>query len=359
MTETNGSGDQASNLEQKVIKQVEYYFGDINLARDKFLLEEIKKDDGWVTMETMLKFKRLTAISDDSKVITDALKKSTAGLMEVNEEGDKIRRDPTKALPENNKERREDLKLRTVYAKGFPVKATLDELMEFCDKVGKAEHVKMRRDQLKEFKGSCFIVYHDQESAKKFLEGEECKAYGETELKKMYQHDYFKGKEDEKRVEKEARIKDKEEKKKQKEEAEDEQFKETITPGAILFVKGIPADTSREELKALFEGHARVAYADFDKGDKEGKLRFEEADSAQKAVDAVKAANDGKFTLKETELECSVLEGDDEVKHWKIIFAEMKERKEKAKFQRGRKRNQRGRGPSRGGPPHKRRREDN
>ena len=34
-------------------------------------------------METMLKFKRLSSISDDSKVITEALKKSTAGLMEV------------------------------------------------------------------------------------------------------------------------------------------------------------------------------------------------------------------------------------------------------------------------------------
>ena len=76
---------------------MEYYFGDFNLPRDKFLQEETKSDDGWVsfdfvattcpcftyfdvtgffvvlvslinwgaqvTMETMLKFKRLSDLS--------------------------------------------------------------------------------------------------------------------------------------------------------------------------------------------------------------------------------------------------------------------------------------------------------
>ena len=41
---------------KKVLRQVEYYFGDLNLQRDTFLNEEIKKDsDGWVSLETMMK----------------------------------------------------------------------------------------------------------------------------------------------------------------------------------------------------------------------------------------------------------------------------------------------------------------
>ena len=41
---------------KKVIRQVEYYFGDSNLQRDKFLQDEIAKDpEGWVSLETMLK----------------------------------------------------------------------------------------------------------------------------------------------------------------------------------------------------------------------------------------------------------------------------------------------------------------
>ena len=42
--------------QKKVIRQLEYYFGDSNLQRDKFLQDEIKKDpEGWISLETMLK----------------------------------------------------------------------------------------------------------------------------------------------------------------------------------------------------------------------------------------------------------------------------------------------------------------
>ncbi len=35
-----------AGLEAKIIRQVEYYFGDLNLTKDKFMQEEIQKDDG-------------------------------------------------------------------------------------------------------------------------------------------------------------------------------------------------------------------------------------------------------------------------------------------------------------------------
>lgn len=71
-------GENVDPVAKKIIRQVEYYFGDFNLPRDKFLLEETKSDDGWVTMETMLKFKRLAELSKDEKVIVEALKQSKA-----------------------------------------------------------------------------------------------------------------------------------------------------------------------------------------------------------------------------------------------------------------------------------------
>lgn len=37
---------------------LQYYFGDHNLPRDKFLKEQLQLDDGWVPFETMLKFNR-------------------------------------------------------------------------------------------------------------------------------------------------------------------------------------------------------------------------------------------------------------------------------------------------------------
>lgn len=37
---------------------LQYYFGNHNLPRDKFLKEQIKLDDGWVPLEVMIKFNR-------------------------------------------------------------------------------------------------------------------------------------------------------------------------------------------------------------------------------------------------------------------------------------------------------------
>ena len=33
-------------LVDKIIKQIEYYFGDINMSKDKFMQEEIQKESG-------------------------------------------------------------------------------------------------------------------------------------------------------------------------------------------------------------------------------------------------------------------------------------------------------------------------
>lgn len=40
------------------VSYLQYYFGDHNLPRDKFLKEQLQLDDGWVPFETMLKFNR-------------------------------------------------------------------------------------------------------------------------------------------------------------------------------------------------------------------------------------------------------------------------------------------------------------
>ena len=79
----SNSGDQKSNnkdkmsneqLQAKIVRQVEHYFGDYNLPRDKFLKETIQSDDGWVPMDVMMKFQRLSGLSTDSKVILYNLK---------------------------------------------------------------------------------------------------------------------------------------------------------------------------------------------------------------------------------------------------------------------------------------------
>uniref|UniRef100_G3URG0 Small RNA binding exonuclease protection factor La n=1 Tax=Meleagris gallopavo TaxID=9103 RepID=G3URG0_MELGA len=148
----NGDGENMSILESKICQQIEYYFGNHNLPRDKFLKEQIKLDDGWVPLEVMIKFNRLSRLSKDFGVIVEALRKSKTGLMEINEDKTKIRRSPNKPLPELNDQYKAAIKNRSVYVKGFPLDATLDDIKEWLEDKGPVENIQMRRTLQKTFK---------------------------------------------------------------------------------------------------------------------------------------------------------------------------------------------------------------
>ena len=44
--EVSGMNKESALLEGKIIRQVEYYFGDLNMSKDKFMQEEVQKDEG-------------------------------------------------------------------------------------------------------------------------------------------------------------------------------------------------------------------------------------------------------------------------------------------------------------------------
>lgn len=138
-----------------------------------------------MAVETLVKFNRLRQLSADHQVILSALKKSTAELLEIDEAGERVRR--LKALPEDPTEFETTLKKHTVYAKGFPETATLDELITYFETHGKVLQVFMRRTPAtKLFKGSVFCTFGTEEEAAKFLAAEQVK-YGEAVLEREAQ----------------------------------------------------------------------------------------------------------------------------------------------------------------------------
>merc|ERR1719489_232651 len=156
----------------------------------------------------MLKFKRLSDLSKDEKVIVEALKQSKAGLLEVSEDGSKIRRDPAIPLPENTEESRKLLEARTAYAKGFPKESTtLDELIEYYNESNQdVVSIQMRnycekkgKEKVWKFKGSIFLTLKKEEK------------YKEGALLKKFQKDYLeeKKKEMDERKNKHGNNKDK------------------------------------------------------------------------------------------------------------------------------------------------------
>ena len=97
LTQTTSSSSDP-DLDKKIIRQIEYYLSDVNMVRDKFLKNEVTKDEGWIPLSVLTTFKRLQSLTTDFKTIMNALKNSVSGLLQINETENKIRRHPESSI---------------------------------------------------------------------------------------------------------------------------------------------------------------------------------------------------------------------------------------------------------------------
>ncbi|BFY97835.1 hypothetical protein BsWGS_00875 [Bradybaena similaris] len=422
-TMTGSSSDSVTPSEARIIKQIEYYFGDFNLSRNNFLKQKIQEDDGWVTIDSMLNFNRLKQLTDNAQMICEAVKKSSSGLMEVSEHEDKIRRSPSKPLPDDTKESREEINARTVFAKPFPLDVKLDDLLEFFEGYGQLDNVFMKRHfQKKTLKGSVLVTFSNKEDAAKFVNEEETKfkeqplevkcfktkyfkrkeviartvyakpfpldvtlnnvheffeGYGQLDqvfMRRHFQNKTFKGsvfvtfdKEEDaakfvneekttfkeqalevkcfqtdcfkhKAAQKKAKGKKNTDGKPHKRSADEAKEEETeadleervgqmMTKKTILHLKGLNSKSSREQVKAYISKHAVAAWVEFDQGATEDDIRLLEPLSTCSTQEKAKSASDGKAVLQRlqcpSEIEVRVVEGDEELQYWKIMFKDI------------------------------------
>lgn len=283
--------DKNQNLsteEQAIIKQVEYYFSESNMRRDKFLTQKIDEDEGkWVAISVLLTFNRLKALTEDAKVIAEALLKSSNGIVEVSEDKEKVRRHPDNPLPEFNENRRKELMTRTAYAKGFPLDATMADVLEFFKDFEKIENVILRKyfsaEKEYKFKGSVFILFATKEAAEEFVKREELKCK-EKPLLRYMQEDYLKKKRQEE--------KEKRERRKQKDQKKlVEAMKVELPRKAILhFVTEATPTCRREDIKKKvleLEPSLTISFIHYDMGDKEGDIRFSKEGDGVKFLEKI------------------------------------------------------------------------
>ncbi|KAL1445137.1 hypothetical protein MTO96_029329 [Rhipicephalus appendiculatus] len=122
------------DLQEKIIKQVNYYFGDVNLSRDMFLREKIDMGYGWVEIDVLLTFNKLRSLTE---------KRSRRCL----------RYPPLNQLAFGSKHRR-----------------NVDELLAFFGQFGQCVDVYMRRfHKTRKFKGSVFAIFATKDEADAFL----------------------------------------------------------------------------------------------------------------------------------------------------------------------------------------------
>ncbi|KAI1730700.1 la domain-containing protein [Ditylenchus destructor] len=302
---------------KRIIDQVEYYFGDINLPRDKFLQGEMKKEFGWVSLTTMLNFNRLAKITEDVNEIATALQNSS--LIEISDDKEKIRRSQDHPPPENTLEYWQEIKQRTVYVKGFPQTATLDEIIQFINQHGKTQNVTMRftKSIPKIFKGSVFATFETKETAEKVASNEEIKEYNSEPIFKLMQEDYFSKKNKERRDKKEAEKQIKQAKKSQTVEEQKQSLAATnFVKGLILKVSGVPENTDTMKLKEFFAGFGDVAYASRSGNETLLRIGGEKENAAQELWEKAKEAGSGKVVYNEAELSSEVISGDEEQNYW-------------------------------------------
>lgn len=296
----------------KIMKQVEFYFSDANLPRDRFLQEELKKnEEGWIALSVIASFKRMQALSTDLTVIAEALKGSE--LVEVSADGASVRR--VSALPEQGA----DNMKTCVLVRGFNTETTTLEQLEefFAGASGEVAAIRLRRNpQTKAFKGSVFLHLKSEEEAARLVE---LKALtrGEETLEIMSMTAFM----EEQNAKQMARAS------KKSEESAEESAPLTVedVKKMVLTVTGCPANMDHRLLRTVLTSKGPVAFVENVTAEGFSVVRFKEPVAAD-LITSITA--EGGITMPGMEQALQVREPTEE--EVAAFFAKMQEFKAKA-----------------------------
>lgn len=125
---------------EAVVQQVEFYFSDANITKDKFLLKHVKRNkEGFVSLKLISSFKRVKHLTKDWRQVAVAIEKKSKKL-EVNDLKTKVRR--LEILPEYD----ETTPSRTVVALNLPLeRPTIEAVAELFGVCGDIVLVRILR----------------------------------------------------------------------------------------------------------------------------------------------------------------------------------------------------------------------
>ncbi|NXD86388.1 LARP7 protein, partial [Halcyon senegalensis] len=147
-----------------IAKQVDFWFGDVNLHKDRFLREQIEKSrDGYVDISLLVSFNKMKKLTTDGKLIARAVKSSS--VVELDLEGTRIRR--RQPLGEQPK----DVDSRTVYVELLPKNVSHSWIERVFGKCGNVVYISIPRyKSTGDPKGFAFVEFETKEQAEKAIE---------------------------------------------------------------------------------------------------------------------------------------------------------------------------------------------
>ncbi|KYN17915.1 PREDICTED: la-related protein 7 [Trachymyrmex cornetzi] len=147
-------------LHASILKQMEFYFSDANLNKDRYL-SGLLKENPYVGLEVFTRFNKLRELTTDTNRIAKALQGST--MLKVSEDGTKVCR----LTPIQKKE---DIDQCTIYVQNLPPDADHDWLISIFSKYGSVEYVSIPRYRInRKIKGFAFVEFDKPSSAEECI----------------------------------------------------------------------------------------------------------------------------------------------------------------------------------------------
>eukprot|EP01127_Copromyxa_protea_P002895 TRINITY_DN12816_c0_g1_i1.p1 TRINITY_DN12816_c0_g1~~TRINITY_DN12816_c0_g1_i1.p1 ORF type:complete len:339 (+),score=112.80 TRINITY_DN12816_c0_g1_i1:60-1019(+) len=278
---------RSDDLHGKIKKQIEFYFGDSNYPKDKFMNETAEKNEGWIPVPTLFLFKRLASMTTDATVLYEACKDSTVVVFD--ETKTKVKR-----ATEVDASTLATYKARSIEVYKLQDDATMEQLEEFFATYGKVLSVRLLNRQGK-FMNGARVEFATEEEAKKVCENAELELNGQ----------------------KIKIVKSSEKEKKEKtKRVQTPQAEVKYVQGTVLQVTNIPNSQSanRAELKQTLSKFGKVLFVDNSSSETVILARFLEPAGVQDALKEIEAKN---VKFEGTVLEGSTMPAAEEEEYWK------------------------------------------
>ncbi|XP_062190503.1 la-related protein 6C-like [Phragmites australis] len=175
VAQAKGTG-AAADVAQKIVKQVEYQFSDINLVANEFLLKIMNKDtEGYVPLSVIASWKKIKSLGTTNQMLVKALRTSTKLI--VSDDGKKVRR--RQPFTEKHKE---ELQSRMIIAENLPEDSSRNSLEKIFGVIGSVKNIKIchpqepssarasKSDTLVSNKMHALVEYETSQQAEKAVE---------------------------------------------------------------------------------------------------------------------------------------------------------------------------------------------